>query len=206
MASSVCLWIWYGARSVHFTVPSSKKREEVHSSSWGHRCTHSAHSPKRFKPLSATMLLWQGHCWIGKNTNKVLNCVYDACNLTKRHFEIPICFWFQLMSLSNLFLKFVKFLVLYLGCGFMNFNFKWLCITSDARWWIKNLSAKTTKYILKCWERSVKRKSNLSSISVTKNSSFDLRFLYVYGKNLSKTFSVTISCSSLAQNFSLLAV
>ena len=28
--------------------------------------------------------------------------------------------------------------------------------------WIKYLSAKTTKYILKCWERSVKRKSNIS--------------------------------------------
>ena len=50
-----------------------------------------------------------------KNTNKEFNCVYGACNLTKQHFEIPICFWFQLMSLSNLFLKIGKFLVLYFG-------------------------------------------------------------------------------------------
>ena len=34
--------------------------------------------------------------------------------------------------------------------------------------WIKNLNAKTTKYILKCWERSVERKSNLSFIRVIK--------------------------------------
>ena len=37
-----------------------------------------------------------------------------------------------------------------------------------------------TKSILKCWKRSVKRKSNLSFIS-HKNLSFDQCFLYVYG-------------------------
>ena len=41
-----------------------------------------------------------------------------------------------------------------------------------------NLSAKTIKYILKCWERSVKRKSNIS-FRVIKNSSFDQSFLMV---------------------------
>ena len=40
------------------------------------------------------------------------------------HFEIPIYFWFQWMSLSNLFLiKLWKFLVMYLSCGCMTFNF-----------------------------------------------------------------------------------
>ena len=58
----------------------------------------------------------------GKNTNKEFNCIYGACNLTKSHFEIPICFWFQLIFLRNLFLKFGKFLVLCLGCGCMTFN------------------------------------------------------------------------------------
>ena len=49
----------------------SPQEEEVHSSSWGHRCRHSAtHLSKRFKPLSATILLWQDHCWIAKNRNK----------------------------------------------------------------------------------------------------------------------------------------
>ena len=38
--------------------------------------------------------------------------------------------------------------------------------------WIKKLSAKNTKSISKCWERSVKRKSNVNSIRVIKNSSF----------------------------------
>ena len=32
------------------------------------------------------------------NTNKEINYVYGVCNLTKQHFEILICFWFQLMS------------------------------------------------------------------------------------------------------------
>ena len=33
----------------------------------GHRYTHSAaQSSKRFKPLSVTILLWQGNCWIGR--------------------------------------------------------------------------------------------------------------------------------------------
>ena len=38
----------------------SLQQEEVHSSSWGHRCTQSAaHSSKIFKPLSANRLLCQ---------------------------------------------------------------------------------------------------------------------------------------------------
>ena len=40
-----------------------------------------------------------------KKTQKVFNCVYGACNMTKWYFEIPIYFWFQLMSLRNLFHK-----------------------------------------------------------------------------------------------------
>ena len=39
------------------------QEEEVHSSSCGHRYTHlAAQSTKRFKPLSFTLLLWQGYC------------------------------------------------------------------------------------------------------------------------------------------------
>ena len=41
------------------------------------------------------MLLWQGHCWIGKNTGKEFNCVYGIYNLIKKRLEIPICFSFQ---------------------------------------------------------------------------------------------------------------
>ena len=50
---------------------------------------------------------------------------------------------------------------------------------------IKYLSARTTKYILKCWERSVKRRSN-TSFRATKNSSIDQCFLMV--KTSIKTF------------------
>ena len=91
--------------------------------------------------------------------------------------------------------KFGKFLVLYFGCGCtvsLLFNFATQMILhyllpSPSCPWIKNLSAKTTKYILKCWEWSVKRKYNLSFIRVIKNSSFDQRFL-IWLKRLSKFF------------------
>ena len=54
----------------------SPQKEEVHYSSWGQRCTHSAaHSSKRFKPLSDMIWLWQGYWWIWKNTNKEFSCV-----------------------------------------------------------------------------------------------------------------------------------
>ena len=61
--------LWY----IRFTV---SQEEEVHSSSWCHRCTNSAaYSSKRFKLLSAIILLCQGYCWIGKNTNKKFNWI-----------------------------------------------------------------------------------------------------------------------------------
>ena len=77
--------------------------------------------------------------------------------------------------------KFGKFLVFYLDCGCMTFNFttQMTYVTFYPCPWIKSLSAKTTKNIQKYWERSVKRKSNLSFIRVIKNSSFDQCFLYV---------------------------
>ena len=56
---------------------------------------------------------------------------------------------------------------------------QWLYFTSYPCPSIKKLRAKTTKYILKCWERSVERKSNLSFIRVIKNSFFDQYFLYM---------------------------
>ena len=48
----------------------------------------------------------------------------DAYNQSKKYLEILICFWFQWMSQSNLFvIKVWQFLVLYLTCSYMNFNF-----------------------------------------------------------------------------------
>ena len=66
------LWICYGTRCVHIIVP---QEEEVHYSSWGDRHIHSAaKSSKRFKPLTAIILLCQDHCWIGKKTSKGFSC------------------------------------------------------------------------------------------------------------------------------------
>ena len=56
------------------------------------RITHlhgSAHFTIPLNP-SVTILLWEGHCWIGKNTNNKRHTVYGACNLTKLHFKILI--------------------------------------------------------------------------------------------------------------------
>ena len=44
--------------------------------------------------------------------------------------------------------------------------------------WIKNLSAKTTKYTPKHWDRYANRDSNLNFIRVIKHSSFDQNFQY----------------------------
>ena len=40
-----------------------------------------------------TILLWQGHCWIGKQHKQQEKTVYGACNLAKQHFEILIFFF-----------------------------------------------------------------------------------------------------------------
>ena len=54
----------------------SPQEKDVHYSSWGQKCAHSAaHSSKRFKPLSNSILLCQGYCWIRKYTNKKHSCV-----------------------------------------------------------------------------------------------------------------------------------
>ena len=64
--SWVPLWICYGALYILL----SPQEEDVHPSSWEHRCIHwAAHSSKRFKPLPAIILLCQSYCWIEKSTN-----------------------------------------------------------------------------------------------------------------------------------------
>ena len=77
---------------------------------------------KRFKPLCDTLLLCQGYCWIGKNTNKKFSCVMMFIMRASSSLKLQFVFWFQWMSLSKL-IKFSKFLVLYLGCGCMTFDF-----------------------------------------------------------------------------------
>ena len=103
--------------------------------------------------------------------------------------------------------KFGKFLLLY-GLWFYDLisQHKWLYVTSSYPCpWIKYLSAKITKYILKCWERSVKRKSNIS-FRVIKNSFFGQRFLIYMVKTFLKILLWRFLILFPAQNISLLTV
>ena len=150
------------------------KKWDLKLFSWGYRWKHSAtHLSKIFERLSG-ILLCQVFCWIGNNTSKVFSLSYDVnCNETKWRFEIPICFWFQWKSLSNLFLfKFWNFLVLHLGCGYVTWFYDKNDFKSPLSFYPmsvnKNLRAKTAKYIPKFWERSPIRQPNLNFIRVIK--------------------------------------
>ena len=85
----------------------SPQEEEVHSSSWGHRCTHSAaQSIKRFKLLSPIKLLCQGYCWIEKNTNNRFMVLIIKPGSTLKFqfvFSFNKCLWafFFLLSFEN---------------------------------------------------------------------------------------------------------
>ena len=174
-----CSWsLYYGARCVYFLVPSGRRgilfflRVQIY--------TFSNTFTKKIELLSDIILLCQGYCWIGKKHKQGIQLSYGVFNETKQLFEILICFWCQWKPLSNLFLiKFWKFLVLYLGCGCMAFVF-----TTQNKY--QNHSTKTTIYISKYWERSVKG----SLISISSQSKKILHLLinifYVYGPNLSK--------------------
>ena len=135
------------------------------------------------------------------NWKKHKQLCYGAYNQTRQHFGVLICFWFQWMSLSNLFLiKFWKFLDLYLGCGRMTFDFtthgRWLyfksALTRPPMPMNKKHECKDHQISLKCWEKPIKRRSNLNSVRLIKKSSFDQHFLYtdipIYGPSLSKNY------------------
>ena len=75
--------------------------------------------------------------------------------------------------------KFGTFLVL---CGFWFYDLisqhKWLYVISFCPCpWIKDLRANITKYILQCWERSAKKKSDIRFRVIKKCSSLEQRFL-----------------------------
>ena len=82
--------------------------------------------------------------------------------------SFQLVFGFNECPLSNLFLEHFWFCIRVLVYDFWFYNtndFKSLLTPYQ---WIKNVSAKTTKYIPSGWERSVKRKSNLNFIRVIK--------------------------------------
>ena len=138
----------------------------MHCSSWGQRCIHSATHSSRFKPLSLIILPSQGYCWIGKNTNKKLpSCVMVLITRPSSTLKFQFDFgfneylWaiFPLLSLENFWF--------YILAGTFILLHRWLQVTSYPCLLIKILSAKTTKYIPKCWERSAKGKSSFNFIS-----------------------------------------
>ena len=97
----------------------SPLEEGVHYSSWGHKFTHSAtHSSKNLDLCLPSYYYY--YCWIGKNTDRnsaVLWCLlWDQVALWNS--SLLLVLW---MPLSDLFLT--GFLVLYLGCGCMAFDF-----------------------------------------------------------------------------------
>ena len=120
----------------------SPQEEEVHYLA--------AYSSKIFKSLFGFMLQ-------RKNTNKKFSNAMTF--IMKRSSFLK----FLLVSSFNEYpwaIFSLLYLVLYLGCGCMNF---WFYNTNDFKssplnrcQWIKNLRAKTTKHIPRCWEKSVK--------------------------------------------------
>ena len=66
-----------------------------------------------------------------KKHKQEIQLCYGAYNETKKHFEIPICFWFQWISLRNLFLiKFWKISGFIFGLWFYVYDF-WFHDTND---------------------------------------------------------------------------
>ena len=100
--------------------------------------------------------------------------------------------------------KFGKFLIFGLLFYDLISQHKWLYVTSYPCPYVKYLSAKTTKYILKCWEKSIKRKSNGYQFQSHKKFIFWSTFSYMVKTSLKilwRWFLVALS-----EHLSLLAV
>ena len=115
----------------------SPLEEELHFSSWRHRCTHSAEQNINQKDLKLCyiMLLYQGCCWIGRNTNNKFSCVMvlivRPSNTLKFQsvFGFNECLW-EIVSLLNFenFWFYILVLVVYLWLLIL--PYKWLQVTS----------------------------------------------------------------------------
>ena len=100
------LWNGYGARCVHFIVPSGKRGTLFFLRAQMYRCTHSApHSSKRFKPLSEIMWLWQGYWRIEKKHKRGIQLCYVVFTVRPSNtfqfvFGFNECLW-VIFSLEN---------------------------------------------------------------------------------------------------------
>ena len=100
--------------------------------------------------------------------------------------------------------KFGKFLIFGLLFYDLISQHKWLYVTSYPRPYVKYLSAKTTKYILKCWEKSIKRKSNGYQFQSHKKFIFWSTFSYMVKTSLKILWWWFLV--ALSEHLSLLAV
>ena len=133
------------------------------------------------------MLLCQGCCWIGKNTNKKFSCVMvlimRPTSTLKFQFVFGFneCLWeiFSLLNFEN-FWFYIWVVVVYLWLLIL--QHKWLQVTSYPMPMNKNLGCKDHQiYIMNCWEISVKGKSNLNFIRVIKvHFLIDIFYSYSY--------------------------
>ena len=171
------LWICYGARCVHFIVPSGRRgslfflKTQMYTFSstfikkiWN-LCLHYVTMPR-------LLLNWKKH-------KQDIQLSYSAYNETKHHFKIQFvfdfneCLWeiFSLLNFKN-FWSYTWVVAVYLWLSIL--RHKWPPVTSYPIPMNKKLECKDHQiYITKCWERSVKGKSNLNFIRVIKSSSFD---------------------------------
>ena len=170
MMKFICRW--------SFTIPSG-----IRDAIFFLRAHSAAHSSKRFKPFFDTILLWQGLCWIGKKHKQgiwlCLWCLIWPSSTLRFLFPFALnCLW-AIFSLNlEDFCFYIWVVVVWLLISQRRLLYITSCFYPCP--WLKNLSATTTKYIPKCWEKSVKMNSSLSFIRVIKNSSFNQHFLYAY--------------------------
>ena len=132
----------------------------------------------------ALFFLWkQMYTFIITNTDKKFKCAIMLLIRQSSTSKLQFIFGFNgclraifpLLSFKNFLLytwdEVVWLLILQRTC---------IQITSYSCPWINLVSAKATKCIPKCWQRSVRRNSNLNFIRVIKNSSFDQYSVGIY--------------------------
>ena len=145
------LWIRYGARCVHFTVPSGRRdalfylREQMHT--FRNKFIKKIYTFfYHYFAMPSLLLNW-------KNTNKELNCVMLTVLVIWRSSTLKFQFVFGfkecLWAIFSL-ITFGKYLVLDLSWDCLTwlliFWHRWLqAISYLSCPWIKNLNAKTTK-------------------------------------------------------------
>ena len=181
------LFIFVGVICEFVMVPGvyillSPHEEEIYYSSWGPRCTHSAaHSSKRFKPLLRHVTMLRSLLnWKKTQTRNSAVLIMRPSSFFKFQFVFGFneSLWeiFSLLDFENFWLY------IWVEVVYMTFYSTTQMISSHSypMSMNKKLQCKDHQiHITKCWEKSVKEKSNLDFIRIIKISSFDEYFLYI---------------------------